>query len=116
MLVLQGAEEALDDAVGLRGLDAGADVAQQRIIAGVSGVKKMAQFDLENDSLCRAGGHGRADTARGAPGPAPALIDPHIHTRPTRTAAGADQDGLRDLVPVLVRTGRAHEEVQRSHP
>ncbi len=34
MLVLQGAEEALDDAVGLRGLDAGADVAQQRIVAG----------------------------------------------------------------------------------
>jgi len=28
VLVFQGAEEALDDAVGLRGLDAGADVAQ----------------------------------------------------------------------------------------
>jgi hypothetical protein len=34
MLVLQGAEEPLDHPVGLRALDAGADVAQQRVIAG----------------------------------------------------------------------------------
>jgi hypothetical protein len=34
MLVLEGAEETLDDAVGLRALDAGADMAQQRVLAG----------------------------------------------------------------------------------
>jgi len=34
VLVLQRAEESLDDAVGLRAPDAGADVAQQRLIAG----------------------------------------------------------------------------------
>jgi hypothetical protein len=34
MLVLEGAEEPLDDPAGLRGLDAGADVPQQRAIAG----------------------------------------------------------------------------------
>jgi hypothetical protein len=33
VLVLQRAEESLDDAVGLRAPDAGADVAQQRIVA-----------------------------------------------------------------------------------
>jgi hypothetical protein len=34
VLVLEGAEEPLDDAVGLRALDSGADVAQQRVFAG----------------------------------------------------------------------------------
>jgi hypothetical protein len=34
VLVLQRAEEPLDNPVGLRRLDAGADVAQQRILAG----------------------------------------------------------------------------------
>jgi hypothetical protein len=33
VLVLEGAEEPLDDAVGLT-LDSGADVAQQRVVAG----------------------------------------------------------------------------------
>jgi hypothetical protein len=34
VLVLEGAEEPLDDAVDLRALDSGADVAQQRVFAG----------------------------------------------------------------------------------
>lgn len=34
VLVLQGAEEPRDDPVGLRGPDAGADTAQQRVLAG----------------------------------------------------------------------------------
>ena len=36
VLALEGAEEPLDDAVGLRALDSGADVAQQRVFAGES--------------------------------------------------------------------------------
>ena len=42
MLVLQRAEESLDDAVGLRAPDAGADVAQQRIVAGERGLVGLA--------------------------------------------------------------------------
>jgi hypothetical protein len=34
VLVFEGAEESLDRAVGLRALDAGADVAQERVLAG----------------------------------------------------------------------------------
>ena len=42
VLVLECAEEAFDDAVGLRGADAGANVAQRRIVAGEGGLVGLA--------------------------------------------------------------------------
>lgn len=42
VLIFEGAEEALDDAVGLRRADTGADVTQQRVAAGEGGLVDLA--------------------------------------------------------------------------
>jgi hypothetical protein len=41
VFVFEGAEESFDDAVGLRGFKAGADVTQQRVVAGECGLEGL---------------------------------------------------------------------------